>query len=67
MGYQQLVTLARSYPAGDRDYLLKRAHEYRVRDESTLLDLAASGLNPKLTRKSQKPSVSSTRMSVSTP
>lgn len=42
MGYQQLMTLARSYPAGDRDYLLKRAHEYRVRDESTLLDLAAT-------------------------
>ena len=41
MGYEQLVTLAESYPRQEREALHALAQEYRSRDERQILDVAA--------------------------
>ena len=41
MGYEELKTLAESYPPQKRDSLLELAQEYRSRDERELLEVAA--------------------------
>ncbi len=50
MGYEQLVTLAESYPPQKRELLHEMAQEYRSRDERQILDVAALAADVPLDR-----------------
>ena len=50
MGYEQLVTLAGSYPRQERKALHDLAQEYRSRDERQILDVAALAADVPLDR-----------------
>lgn len=50
MGYEQLVTLAESYPRQERKALHDLAQEYRSRDERQILDVAELAVDVSLDR-----------------
>ena len=50
MGYEELETLAESYPPQERESLLELAHEYRSRGEREILELAALAADASLDR-----------------